>query len=154
MYAAERTANEAPLLALNKRTTTIHVDTDKALLNEKSFLEKILLWIKYRDNHAVKILGKEETMEQFDTSLTDFDSVIMNQYQLVAAIAKTPATKLLGTSPKGFNSTGEFESISYHEELESIEEHTMDPTLDRHYAISMRHLGYNNINNSSYLEPG
>lgn len=145
VYAAERTANEAPLLALNKRTTTIHVDTDKALLNEKSFLEKILLWVKYRDNHAIKVLGKEETMEQFDTSLTDFDSVIMNQYQIVAAIAKTPATKLLGTSPKGFNSTGEFESISYHEELESIQEHTMDPTVERHYAIAMRSLGYNNI---------
>ncbi|WP_174845252.1 anti-CBASS protein Acb1 family protein, partial [Staphylococcus aureus] len=58
-----------------------------------------------------------------------------NQYQLVAAIAKTPATKLLGTSPKGFNATGEHETISYHEELESIQEHIFDPLLERHYLL-------------------
>lgn len=143
VYAAERTANEAPLLALSKRTTALHVDVEKAMANEQSFTEKLMFWVKYRDNHAVKVLGKQESMEQFDTNLSDFDSLIMNQYQLVAAIAKTPSTKLLGTSPKGFNATGEFETDSYHEELESIEEHTMDPMLDRHYLILAKSLGLN-----------
>ncbi|WLW40809.1 hypothetical protein GNAINCEL_00027 [Serratia phage KKP 3709] len=100
VYAAERTANEAPLLAMNKRTTAIHVDLEKAVLNEDKFLDRIRLWVKFRDNHAVKVLGMEETLDQFDTSLADFDSVIMNQYQLVASIAKTPATKLLGDFSK------------------------------------------------------
>lgn len=141
VYAAERTANEAPLLSLSKRTTALHVDVEKAMTNLEKFEQKLLFWVKYRDNHAVKVLGKEETMEQFDTSLADFDSVIMNQYQLVAAIAKTPATKLLGTSPKGFSSTGEFEEKSYHEELESIQEHGMSPMLERHYLILAKSLG-------------
>jgi phage-related protein (TIGR01555 family) len=141
VYAAERTANEAPLLATNKRTTAIHVDTEKAILNEDKFIAKLKFWVKYRDNHAVKVLGKEETMEQFDTSLADFDAVIMNQYQLVSAIGKVPATKLLGTSPKGFNSTGEFETINYHEELESIQKHDMSPLLDRHYMLLEKSLG-------------
>jgi len=141
VYAAERTANEAPLLSLSKRTTALHVDVDKALANQSKFEEKLMFWVKYRDNHAVKVLGKDETMEQFDTSLSDFDSVIMNQFQLVAAIAKVPATKLLGTSPKGFNATGEFETISYHEELESIQEHDMAPMIERHYLILGRSLG-------------
>jgi len=141
VYAAERTANEAPLLAMNKRTTAIHVDMDKVVLNEKSFMDKLAVWLRFRDNHAVKVLGKDEAMEQFDTSLADFDSVIMNQYQLVAAISKTPATKILGTSPKGFNATGEFEAKSYHEELESIQENVMHPFLERHYLILSRSLG-------------
>src|SRR5579864_1991001 len=80
-------------------------------------------------------------MEQFDTVMSDFDSIIMNQYQIVAAIARTPSTKLLGTSPNGFNATGEFESKSYHEELESIQEHVMMPMLERHYEILGRSLG-------------
>ncbi len=143
VYAAERTANEAPLLSLSKRTTALHVDVEKALLNEKSFTQKLLLWVKYRDNHAVKVLGKDEKMEQFDTNLSDFDSIIMNQYQLVAAIAEVPATKILGTSPKGFNATGEFETVSYHEKLESIQEHGMCPMLQRHYDILGRSLGIN-----------
>ena len=145
VYAAERTANEAPLLAMNKRTNALHVDMEKAIANESKFVERLLFWTKHRDNHGVKVLGKDEVMEQFDTSLADFDAVIMNQYQLVAAIAKTPATKLLGTSPKGFNATGEFEMVSYHEELESIQEHDYDPMLERHYLIAGRSLGLENF---------
>ena len=141
VYAAERIANEAPLLATNKRTTAIHVDTEKAILNEGKFIEKLKFWVKYRDNHAIKVLGKEETMEQFDTSLADFDAVIMNQYQLAAAIAEVPATKLLGTAPKGFNATGEFETISYHEKLESVQKHEMSPMLERHYLLTEKSLG-------------
>jgi phage-related protein (TIGR01555 family) len=135
VYAAERTANEAPLLSMNKRTTAIHVDLDKVAAQEISFMQRLMIWVKYRDNHAIKVLGKDETMDQYDTSLADFDNVIMSQYQLVAAIAKVPATKLLGTPPKGFNATGEFEMISYHEELESVQEHIMTPMLDRHYLL-------------------
>lgn len=141
VYAAERTANEAPLLSLSKRTTAIHVDLAKAVANEKMFVDKIQFWAKYRDNYAVKVLGKDESVEQFDTSLADLDSVIMNQYQLVAAIAKTPATKLLGTSPKGFNATGEFETVSYHEHLESIQRHEYLPMLNRHYELLLKSEG-------------
>lgn len=141
VYAAERTANEAPLLASNKRTTAIHVDTEKMITNEAGFLKRLAMWVKFRDNHSVKVLGLDETMDQFDTSLSDLDTVIMNQYQLVAAIAKVPATKLLGTSPKGFNATGEFETISYHEELESIQTNMMEPMLNRHYLILLKSEG-------------
>jgi len=141
VYAAERTANEAPLLAMSKRTMAIHADVDKILANQCDFENRLSLWIKYRDNHGIKVLGTEEAMEQFDTTMTDFDSIIMNQYQIVAAIARVPSTKLLGTSPKGFNATGEFESKSYHEELESIQEHIMMPMLERHYMLLARSMG-------------
>lgn len=140
VYAAERTANEAPLLAASKRTTAIFVDVEKAIANESKFVEKIAFWTKFRDNHSVKVMGKDEKLEQSDTNLSDFDSVIMNQFQLVSAIARTPSTKLLGTSPKGFSATGEFEMKSYHEELESIHENTMDPMLERHYLLSLKSL--------------
>lgn len=147
VYAAERTANESPLLAMSKRTTAIHVDVDQVLADQCAFEERLAMWIKYRDNHGVKVLGKEEMMEQFDTALADFDSIIMNQYQIVAAIARVPATKLLGTSPKGFNATGEFEMKNYHEELESTNEHVMMPMLERHYMLSARSLGIKGIIN-------
>jgi phage-related protein (TIGR01555 family) len=152
VYAAERTANEAPLLAMNKRTTALHVDMDKAVANETKLLDKIRLWVKFRDNHAVKVLGLDEEIDQYDTSLADFDSVIMNQYQLVAAIAKTPATKLLGTSPKGFNTTGEFEMKSYHQELESIQEHILMPLLSRHYMLMSKSMGLN-VGISAVFDP-
>jgi phage-related protein (TIGR01555 family) len=145
VYAAERTANESPLMAMSKRTMAIHVDMEKALADQASFEQRLLTWLKYRDNHGVKVLGREEQMEQFDINLSDFDSIIMNQYQIVAAIARLPATKILGTSPKGFNATGEFEMRSYHEELESTQEHVFMPLLERHYDVLARSLGLNDL---------
>lgn len=138
VYASERTANEAPMLALTKRTTAIHTDIAQAISNQDKFDERMNVWVRYRDNYGVKIMGEQEVIEQFDTSLNDLDAVIMTQYQLVAAIAEIPATKLLGTSPKGFNATGEFEEASYHEMLESIQEHDLTALVNRHHLLCIR----------------
>jgi uncharacterized protein len=135
IYAAERTANEAPMLALTKRSDVIHVNLAQALANQPKFAERINQWAYYRDNYGIKVLDKDETMEQFDTSLADLDAVIMTQYQLVAAASNVPATKLLGTQPKGFNATGEHEEASYHEMLESIQAHACTPLLERHHML-------------------
>ncbi len=62
----------------------------------------------------------------------------MTQYQIAAAISNTPATKLMGTAPKGFNATGEFEIESYHEELESIQEMNLSPIIERHNLCLMK----------------
>ena len=62
----------------------------------------------------------------------------MTQYQIVAAIANIPATKLLGTSPKGFNATGEFEMNAYYDELETIQDEVYDPVLERHYQMLIK----------------
>jgi phage-related protein (TIGR01555 family) len=138
VYAAERSANEAPQLLLTKRSTVLHTDVDKAMADQATFEQKLAVWIQYRDNYGVKVLGLDEIMEQFDTTLSDVDAVIMTCYQLVAAVAKVPATKLLSTSPKGFNATGEYDESSYHETLESIQTHEMTPLIERHHLCAMR----------------
>ena len=67
----------------------------------------------------------------------------MTQYQLVSSIAGVPATKLLGTSPKGFGASGEYEEASYREMLESIQYHDLSPLAERHHALVIK----------SYVEP-
>src|SRR5690606_27836854 len=111
VYAAERSANEGPQLLTTKRTTTLQV-SDAALTNRDALEKNIRAWTALRDNYGVKVNGPEENMQQFDTALADVDTVIMTQYQLVAAAAHVPATKLFGTQPKGFNATGEYEAES------------------------------------------
>ena len=138
VYAAERTANEAPLLALTKRTDVINIDLAEGEAKFPEMNKRIQTWVYNRDNYGIKTLGLEESMQQFDTSLADLDAVIMTQYQLVAAAANVPAVKLLGTAPKGFNSTGEFEEANYHEELESIQTHDLTPLLNRHHELLIR----------------
>lgn len=138
VYAAERTANEAPMLAMTKRLTTLNTDVTQAVDNPDAFSAKMTIWTEFMNNFGVKVIGEADKIEQHDTSLADLDAVIMTQYQLVAAAAEVPATKLLGTSPKGFNATGEFEESSYHEKLESIQQHWLSPLVDRHHALLMR----------------
>jgi len=138
VYAAERTANEAPLLALTKRTDVLKTDTTQATAQNPHFVKRMLNWVANRDNYGVKVVDLSEELERLDTSLADLDAVIMTQYQIVAAAANVPAVKLLGTAPKGFNSTGEYEEASYHEELESIQAHDLTPLIQRHHLCLIR----------------
>jgi hypothetical protein len=138
VYAAEKTANEAPQLAMSKRTTVIKLDVEKALANEAQFKSQMNWWAATRDSYGAKIVGMDDELQQFDTALSDFDSLIMTQYQLVASAAGVPATKLLGTSPKGFDSAGQQEQDSYHEELETIQENDMATLIERHHELLMR----------------
>lgn len=142
VYAAERTANEAPLLAMSKRLTSLKIDTATAMANPDKFQQAMERWMAMTNNFAAKIIDHEDEITQFDTSLQGLDETVMTQYQLVAAAANMPVTKLLGTTPKGFNATGEYDEKSYHEDLESLQENDLTPFLDRHYiCLSRSDLG-------------
>ena len=130
VYASERTANEGPILAMTKRLSTFQA---AAGANLDKVRENMATMAEMRDNHGVLVHGQGEAYGQTGTSLTDLDAVIMTQYQLVAAIAEVPATKLLGTSPKGFNASGDYELESYREALETIQAQGFNPLLEGHY---------------------
>ena len=144
IYAAERTSNEAPQLAMSKRTTIWLTDMEAVMSDSTAATGRLQQWAQYRDNYGIKMGDKEgDEFDQFDTSLSDFDALIMTQYQLVSAIAGVPATKLLGTSPKGFGASGDYEEASYHELLESIQCHDLTPLAERHHMLVIK----------SYIEP-
>lgn len=138
VYAAEKTANEAPMLAMSKRMTVMQLDLSQAAANSQEFTARMEFWASLQNNFGVKVIGEADTIQQFDTSLAEVDTTIMTQYQLVAAAANVPATKLLGTTPKGFNATGEYEESSYHEYLESIQENELQELVDGHYLRLVR----------------
>lgn len=139
VYAAERTANEGPQLAMTKRTSILKVNASAFFANIEKARTQLLEWVGLRDNFGIKVVDKEsEDYAQHDTGLADLDATIMTQYQLVAAVAGVPATKLLGTQPKGFNSTGDYEDSCYREELESIQTNDLTPMLQRHHDLLVR----------------
>lgn len=138
VYAAERTANEGPMLTMSKRLTVLKCDAGAAVANLPAFESKMSWWTNLMNNFGVKIIGDDEEVSQFETSLADIDTVIMTQFQLVCAAGEVPATKLLGTTPKGFSATGEYDESSYHESLETIQEHDMAPLIERHHICLMR----------------
>lgn len=138
VYAAEKTANEAPMLAMSKRMTVMKLDLDKAAANQQEFDQRMEYWAALQNNFGVKVIGDGDEINQYDTSLAEVDTTTMTQYQLVAAASNVPATKLLGTTPKGFNSTGDYEESSYHEYLESIQENELSQLVEGHYIRLVR----------------
>lgn len=138
VYAAERVADEMPALALSKRTTVMKTDTAAALADQQTFEEALAFQAAVRDNYGVKVVDSAEDVQQFETSLANLDDVVMTAYQIAAAASGVPATKLLGTTPKGFNASGDYEEAAYHEELESIQTSDLKPFLARHHLLAIR----------------
>ena len=136
VYCSERTANEAPALALSKRTTVWLTNYANLMADTQKAQDELQKWIALRDNFGIKVGDKEmDQFQQFDTPLADFDNLIMTQYGLVAATAGMPITKLLGTTPGGFAATGEYDESSYHEACESMQERDFTPFLERHHRL-------------------
>ncbi len=140
VYGAERSANEGPQLLLTKRMNVFKTDLETAQADPEKFQDKVRDTAEMRDNFGILAIGEGDEYSQHETGLADVDSVIMTGYQLVASVAEMPSVKLLGTSPKGFNPTGDYEASVYRETLASIQEHDMTPLLDRHYALAQKSL--------------
>jgi phage-related protein (TIGR01555 family) len=139
VYAAERSANEAPQLMMTKRSTIFYTDIEKFMANQAKSQERMEQWRTWLDNYGVKLASSGgDKVEQHDTALTDLDVNIMAQYQLVAAVANVPATKLLGTSPRGFGAAGDYEIENYHEMLETLQTDDAQPLLERHHICVIR----------------
>jgi uncharacterized protein len=138
VYAAERTANESPMLLLSKRMTVLKTDTTKWFGPDAAAPAQIDEWAQFQNNFGIKVLGTEDDVSQFDTALSELNDTIMTQYQLVASACNVPVTKLMGTSPKGMNATGEYDEASYHEEIESIQAELGTPFVERHHLCLMR----------------
>lgn len=151
IYGAERTANEAPLLAMTKRTVVYKTDLAKATANFSAFMARVASWSKLWTNTGIRAIDRvEDDHQQFDTSLVDLDAIIMTQYQLCAAAGEVPATKLLGTSAKGFNATGEGDESIYHESLESLQNGYLTPFLRFHYKLLCKSLEIEEVVNPQW----
>jgi phage-related protein (TIGR01555 family) len=136
VYAAERTANEAPLLAMTKRLYTLKIaDIESMMLNKDKFDESMGFLQNARDNHGVYIAGADDDMQQLDTALTDLSDVIDNQYALACAAGDAPVNKIMGTAAGGLSSEGGYDQESYRETLESMQEHELTPFVERHHLL-------------------
>lgn len=140
VYAAERTANEAPLLALTKRLLVVPTNLKTLAAKPEVAWKLIKMLVFGRDNQGVYFTeeGEKNQVHQVDTSLSDFDAVIMTQYQLVAAISRIPAHKLLKTDPKGLNNNGLYTIKDYTQELQSLQEKAARPFVERVNAVTLR----------------
>ena len=138
VFCADKVANEAPLLAMTKRLLIADANVEE-LMADDGHASKMMKMINYfRDNFSIFFKKPNSQVSQIDTTLGEFNQLIMTQYQLVASIAQMPATKLLKVTPTGFQSTGEYEWKDYAQLLLDIQNNDYSQLLEFHYELLLR----------------
>lgn len=135
VFCAEKTANEAPKLALTKRLLIIDGNVENLIANPQTVYETLRGIGDLRDNMGFMVKRPGDQVSQIDTSLADMDALIMTQYQLGAAIAEMPVTKFMKTQLKGLGNTGTYEIKDYNQSLVEIQKNDFDTILDWHYEL-------------------
>ena len=135
VFCAEKVANEAPKLALTKRLLVVDGNVQNLTANPQQAYETMETIAEMRDNMGFMVKDRGDTVNQIDTSLADFDALVMTQFQLVAAIAEMPVTKLMKTQLKGLANTGDYETKDYNQNLKEIQENDYNTILLRHYQL-------------------
>ncbi|SKC78367.1 phage-related protein, HI1409 family [Burkholderia sp. CF099] len=124
---------------LVKRFSTSILKTDMSQMlsgggydDAQSLKARALLWSLMGSNDGLMTLDKEaEDFVQVNTPLSGLGDIVSQQLELLAAICRTPAVKLLGIAPKGFNSTGEYDEANWYDHVASQQAIVFADNLDR-----------------------
>ena len=135
VWAADKLANEAPLLAMTKRLLIADGNLEQ-LQSDPARTNKFFNMINYfRDNFSIFVKKPSSNVTQLDTNLSELTPLTMSQYQLVAAIAQIPVTKLLKNVPSGLQATGEYEWDDYAQSLMTIQTNDYTPLCKMFYEL-------------------
>lgn len=104
----------------------VKTDTDQIFAMQdgiRMFDLKVAALQRFRDNNSIYVCDKErEDVSNVQTSLAGATDIVRQSLENVAAINRTPAVKLLGISPSGFNATGESDITNYYDHIRSQQE--------------------------------
>lgn len=97
----------------------------------QNFKQRMQLFNKLRDNFGVLALDKDsEDYKMLTMSLTTLDKLLSQMAEFMCIVPKIPATKLLGISPQGFNSTGDNELTNYYDTIGKLQKSILTHPLD------------------------
>ncbi len=128
---------------LIKRFSTSILKTDMTqILNgggyedAASLKARAMMWSMLGSNEGMMALDFEkEDFVQVNTPLSGLADIVSQQLELLAAISRTPAVKLLGISPKGFNSTGEYDEANWYDHVASQQANVFSDNLAKAIKI-------------------
>lgn len=96
---------------------------------------RMQILVHNRSNDGVIAIDKDaEDVVKIETPLSGVTDIVRQSLEILAAMNRTPAVKLLGISPSGFNATGESDLRNYYDHIASQQEkvirHALRTTLD------------------------
>ena len=124
------------------RFRTIIIQSDLAKINTDEGVARMKVINKQRNNAGTLLLTNDEKYYETVTALTGLDKLIAQMQENIAVSARMPAVKLLGLTPSGFNATGDFDLISYYDEIMSLQNSTIKPIIERFLRYFAVEAGY------------
>ena len=95
-------------------------------------MARLQIMAQNRSNDGVIAVDKDaEDIVKVETPMSGVTDVVRQSLEIVAALNRTPAVKLLGISPSGFNATGESDIRNYYDHVLSQQEAVLRPALQR-----------------------
>lgn len=93
------------------------------------------------NNDGVLVVDNErEDVVKLETPLSGVTDIVRQALEFLAALNRTPAVKLLGISPSGFNATGESDIRNYYDHVASQQEKIIRNALETILRCVQLHL--------------
>lgn len=102
---------------------------------------RLAMLAQSRSTDGIIAIDKDaEDLVKLETPLSGITDIVRQSLEIVACLNRTPAVKLLGISPSGFNSTGESDIRNYYDHIASQQEKVLRPALERILQVVQRSL--------------
>lgn len=97
---------------------------------------------RYRNNDSIFVCDRNlEDVKNVSMTITGVTEMVKQSLEFVASINRTPAVKLLGISPSGFNATGESDIRNYYDYISTKQEKFRDAIYTCLAAIQVAEFG-------------
>ncbi len=130
---------------LKKVSLLVYKTNARELLSSYGGIEQMDLVIKavqrYRNNDSVFVCDAQDDVINVQTSVSGISDMIRQAQECIAAINRTPAVKLFGISPSGFNATGESDIRNYYDHVRSKQELKRDAIMECLKIIQLVEFG-------------
>lgn len=112
------------VLGIPRLSEKVSTQEDKNRLLNRTAIAQIS-----KSNHGVFLKDAAETWEQKQISFSQMPELIDRYLQIASGAADIPATRLLGQSPAGMNSTGESDLVNYYDRVGAEQRNELQPAL-------------------------
>lgn len=124
------------------RFRSIILKTQLVKNNEQQALIRTKAFAKTNNNLGVLLITENEEVSNLITPISGLDRIQAQAFESMVISSRLPATKLLGISPSGFNSTGEFELSNYYDEISGYQNNIIYPIILKAINTVAWSLGY------------
>lgn len=132
---ADSTAGNIASLVFEAKIDVIRAPNFMASLSDPEYENR---WIRRfslanmgKGINGTLVLDKEEEYDSKSANFATLPDVLDRFLTIVAGAADIPATRLLGQSPAGMNSTGESDLRNYYDRISAMQEIEMTPAMQR-----------------------